>query len=145
MQLPNSIAIRDFPVATDSVYLLGLEFNGEFVPFYVGQSSRILGRIADYQKANFSARTDFKVGVMVDYFKVNRKVKIAFKESSNPKDDERHWIEEARKEARSQGYIILNDLDLKTGDEDDARRTVLQTAAQFLRSLEKRASRGNRE
>ena len=35
---------------------------GVFVPFYVGESSRHLGRLGDYVAARFSASTDFKVG-----------------------------------------------------------------------------------
>lgn len=53
-----------FPRHGDIVYVLCFKSAGmdEFIPFYVGESSRHVGRFGDYVAAHFSASTDFKVG-----------------------------------------------------------------------------------
>jgi len=117
---------------------LGLDIDGDFAPFYVGQSSRVLGRIADYQKANFSARTDFKVGETVSFFLgMNQNVKIAFKESADPERDEKHWIDEAK----ARGYLLLNLFNLETDDENEARDKVHRRANEFLEHLQQKLPR----
>ena len=37
------------------------------IPFYVGQSKRLSGRIHDYHLKNFEACTDFRVGKVIEY------------------------------------------------------------------------------
>ena len=53
-----------FPQHGDIVYVLCFKPPGveRAVPFYVGESSRHVGRFGDYLTAHFSASTDFKVG-----------------------------------------------------------------------------------
>src|SRR3990172_2147914 len=61
----------EFPPYSDMVYIF-FYVRGEDterVPFYVGESSRHVGRFGDYVSAKFSAPTDFKVGEAVKYLR----------------------------------------------------------------------------
>lgn len=77
------------------------------VPFYVGQSSRHLGRLGDYISANFSAATDFAVGEAIKFLRQHGCCVICkFKESRTSKSDENTLIASFK----SKGFRLLNDL-----------------------------------
>lgn len=44
------------------VYVIYAARQGRRIPFYVGESAKIIARLGDYARASFEAPTDFKVG-----------------------------------------------------------------------------------
>jgi hypothetical protein len=75
------------------VYAIGIYIESGFKPFYVGQSSRHVGRFGDYLKPNFTAATDFKVGKAIEFLTERGfKVEIKYKVSTNRKLDEKELI-----------------------------------------------------
>ncbi len=44
------------------VYVIHAVREGHRIPFYVGESEKIIARLGDYARASFRAPTDFKVG-----------------------------------------------------------------------------------
>ncbi len=71
-----------YPEIKDIVYIIGVSTDSDFHPFYVGQSSRNIGRFGDYISAKFSAATDFKVGQAIEYL-TNSGYKVEFKYRSS--------------------------------------------------------------
>lgn len=67
-----------YPEIKDIVYVIGVSTEFDFHPFYVGQSSRNIGRFGDYISAKFSAATDFKVGQAIEFL-TNNGFKVEFK------------------------------------------------------------------
>ena len=101
------------------------------VPFYVGESSRHVGRFGDYVSAKFSASTDFKVGEAVKYLRERGlRVVIKFKESPNREDEEKRILQDLRRT-----HHLLNDLPgyhYKIGDADGERLKIQQFIDQIL-------------
>ena len=76
------------------------------VPFYVGETSRPYGRIADYLSAQFSASTDFKVGEAVKYLQeLGFPVVLKFRKSDSRKYEEKLILDSLRCK-----FLLLNDL-----------------------------------
>jgi hypothetical protein len=102
MQLDSTI---EFPKKSDIVYTVGFQKDGEFVPIYVGESTRNVGRFGDYVSAKFSAQTDFKVGIAAKHLQLlGFGVFIKYGETSNRKADE----ESLKREYQAKGYKLLN-------------------------------------
>jgi hypothetical protein len=79
----------------DIVYVIGISNESDFHPFYVGQSSRHIGRFGDYLKPNFSAATDFKVGKAIEFLTNNGfKVEFKYRNSLDRSLDEKKLINE---------------------------------------------------
>ena len=98
----------DFPKRRDIVYVFHYVSvdGGDPLPFYVGESSRHVGRFGDYVSANFSASTDFKVGEAVRYFQEKGlRVVVRFRESHDRRAEEREILQDIRCT-----YRLLNDL-----------------------------------
>ncbi len=102
MNLDHSI---EFPTSSDIVYVIGVELRGKFVPFYVGESTRNVGRIGDYVSKQPSAPTDFKVGNVVSHL-ISRgyRVVVKYGESEQRRTDEK----QLKNEYRAAGFILLN-------------------------------------
>jgi len=99
----------EFPQHKEIVYVLFFanEENDYEAPFYVGESSRGIGRFGDYISANFSASTDFKVGETVRYLRERGfKVRIKYKECEDRKAEERKIINILQKKS-----LLLNELE----------------------------------
>jgi hypothetical protein len=116
----------DFPQKPNLVYVLGVELEGgkKFHPFYVGQTSRHIGRIGDYVSAKFTASTDYKVGETVKYL-LSRglRVKVKFKEFDDPLKDEAALI----RKIQEHKVPLLNDLpgyDYRVAHEEVEREKV---------------------
>jgi hypothetical protein len=81
---------------TDSksiVYIIGVEENNHFHPFYVGQSDRSVGRFGDYLSAQFSAPTDFKVGQAIKTLTQKKlKVIVKYRYTNNRRIEEAEFI-----------------------------------------------------
>ena len=111
---PMTSALSDFvelpfPARGDIVYVLCFVRTGQTapVPFYVGESSRHVGRFGDYVSSQFSASTDFKVGEAVKCLRaLGYQVIIKYKESTSRKTDEALLIALLK----SQQLTLLNDL-----------------------------------
>jgi hypothetical protein len=115
-----------FPSERDIVYVLCFVKLGQLdpVPFYVGESSRHIGRFGDYVSANFSASTDFKVGEGVKFLRqLGFPVLIKYRETTRRKLDEASLITALK----SQGFMLLNDLkgyDYRSAVAENERRRV---------------------
>jgi hypothetical protein len=120
----NTFQSLDFPKHRDIVYVLCYKRNNDdkICPFYIGESSRHVGRLGDYLSANFSASTDFKVGEAIRYLhQLGCHVEVKFKESSDRKSEEKSLLQEVKKT-----YKLLNDLDgynykIANSDEEKSR------------------------
>lgn len=121
----NTFQTLDFPKHRDIVYVLCYKRNDDnkIFPFYIGESSRHVGRLGDYVSANFSASTDFKVGEAVRYLQqLGCHVEVKFKDSSDRKSEEKALLQEFQKT-----YKLLNDLDgynYKTANSDEERLRI---------------------
>ena len=98
------------PEVFDIVYIFCFKRHGQgdnnYIPFYVGESSRSIGRFGDYLSAKFSAATDFKVGHASRHFrKLGFEVSIFYKNSTDRRIEEDDLIENFRKD----GIRLLND------------------------------------
>lgn len=88
-----------FPEKADIVYVLCFKRKGsnDCIPFYVGESSRHLGRFGDYVSAKFAASTDFKVGEAVKQLRVHGEVIFRYKATNYRRAKEKSWIESIEK------------------------------------------------
>lgn len=105
------------------VYVVCYLSGGQPVPFYVGQTRRLNGRLDDYYWAMFSASTDFRVGEAIRYL-ASKGYRVVFKytQTATPLKDESAMLTELR-----QRYHLLNDVpgfDWGTADEQVERRQV---------------------
>lgn len=120
----------EFPRYRDIIYAIYFRENDKDTYFYVGESSRHIGRLGDYLSAKFSAPTDFKVGEAIKYLLcIGYEVGVKYKESQNRKVDEKSVLDELSKNSK-----MLNDLpgyDYKTADERQERLKIHD----FIRSL----------
>jgi hypothetical protein len=88
------------------LYVLIVRTDSGFFPLYVGQTGRLLGRVGDYQAAQFQAPTDFRVGEAISYLAVerNRRLDFLFRQSTSPRQEEKRLI----RELLLCGYTLLN-------------------------------------
>ncbi len=123
-----------FPGNGDIVYIIGVIHKSKFFPFYIGQSSRNIGRFGDYVSAKFSASTDFKVGEAVRYLmKKNYEVSIKYKESENKTMEESQLISNYKEK-----FPLLNDLkgyDYRKSDEEDERNKIHNFIDDYIRKV----------
>lgn len=104
-------------------YLTYGSASAEEVPFYVGESSRHIGRIGDYITANLSAPTDFKIGVACRYLQeLGFTVKMHYAEV-----EDRRKAESDLEERFGASFALLNQLNnglFRERAEADAKRVV---------------------
>ena len=94
----------------------------EEVPFYVGQTGRLWGRLDDYYWAMFSAPTDFRVGEAIRYLSARGyRITVKYKSSAAPLEEEAKIKAALRKH-----YELLNDrgFDWRQAEEPEERRKV---------------------
>lgn len=95
-----------FPENPNIVYVIYAEKNGTHKPIYVGSSGRNIGRFGDYVSMQFSASTDFKVGLAIRYLESNSfVVVIRYKSSRERRSEERELLEESESK-----FNLLNQL-----------------------------------
>ena len=129
----NTFQALDFPKHRDIVYVLCYKnHNDNHVhPFYVGESSRHIGRVGDYVSANFTASTDFKVGEAVTYLRqLGCHIEIKFKEAIDRKAEEKALLHEFR-----QSHRLLNDLvgyNYLTANVDEERSRIRKFIDELL-------------
>lgn len=106
------------------VYILYWVSGEKHIPFYVGQTQAIWGRLNDYYWAEFQAPTDFRVGEAVKHLHAKGlRITAKYKTSVDPRKEERSII----REFRAQGVHLLNDLasyDYQTSKEDVERSRI---------------------
>lgn len=130
----DGFAEFDFPRQGDIVYVLCFKSAEmtEFTPFYVGESSRHVGRFGDYLMAHFSASTDFKVGRAARRLhELGCEVVVRYKPVTDRKGEERKLI--ASYEAA--GLQLLNRLQgyrYRTASEADEVAKVEMFVKQIL-------------
>ena len=96
-----------FPENPNVIYIIGFDDFGNFKPIYVGESGRNIGRLGDYISAQFSAQTDFKVGIAVKYLKeLDKKVIVKYRNSENKRKEQNIII----RKLQNQSIKLLNDV-----------------------------------
>ncbi len=124
MSLDASFQEFLFPTDCSIVYVIGFKSGEQFIPIYVGESDRHLGRIGDYCSAQFTAQTDFKVGRAAKYLlERGVRVLVKYRNSKDRKKDEAHL----KQEFKAQGFKLLNDLlgyRYKTASEEEELKRV---------------------
>lgn len=108
-----------------TVYALIVGKGSQRFPLYVGQTGRLLGRVGDYQTAQFAAPTDFRVGEAIKYLPAEKGciVDFLYKPSASHLKDEKLLI----RELLLSGYVLLNFLgafDYKWANAADQRKVV---------------------
>ena len=91
-----------FPVGRDKeiVYATGIDYGGQFYPFYVGETERHVGRIGDYLAANFYAPTDFRVGEAIRYLHSKGYViGFRYKPSQRRKEEQNQFVKQVNNSA----------------------------------------------
>lgn len=132
----------DFPLNPNIVYVFVIvDSNEKIIPFYVGESSRNIGRIGDYVSAKFSASTDFKVGEAIKYLLQKKiKIKFLFKESENRKSEEKRLIEEYENFLTEKygDLKLLNHFDgynYKNAEENKERQKIREFVDKFINKI----------
>ena len=130
-----------FPKQSDIVYVLCFAnpvAQTEPIPFYVGESSRHVGRIGDYVAAKFSASTDFKVGEAAKYFRtLGFEVKVMYKESIGRKAEEKALI----KSLKERSFLLLNEME-GYDYRADGEKTERKKVQNFVDEIVKASKRG---
>lgn len=133
MEFENFETIN-FPQDPNIIYIIGIDYGKEFIPFYIGETSRNVGRFGDYISAKFSASTDFKVGEAIKYFiKNGYKIKIKFKKSKDRKKEEKELLSKLGKK-----FILLNDLkgyDYRYADKIKEAKKIYKFVKDLLKNL----------
>lgn len=97
----EDFSVADFPPgpgilpadSTGFVYIFCWVNGKTEIPFYVGQTYRLLGRMNDYRLANFAACTDFCVGEGIKYLRSkNFQIRVRYNPSSDPLRQEKTII-----------------------------------------------------
>lgn len=129
---PDHFVDMEFPANREIVYVLNLHIPGDtrLTPFYVGESSRHVGRIGDYVSANFTASTDFKVGEAVKFLRQRGlEVLVRFWECTDRKLEEKRVINILRA-----SHLLLNDFKGYRRDNPDAE-TQRREICNFMEKL----------
>jgi hypothetical protein len=126
--------------STGFVYVLCFVDKGEEIPFYVGQTQAILGRLNDYYWAQFQASTDFRIGEAVKHLNLRGiRVIAKYKASEDRRAEEKMIIAELHAEKRK----LLNDFkgfDYRTAQEDDERTKAQKSIEQLLERIVQESS-----
>src|SRR6266481_3613008 len=80
------------------------------VPFYVGETDRLSGRVNDYRIGSFKAPTDFRVAECIGYFKDSKKCRVVFryKNSSDRKAARKREEADIIEALHLSGALLLN-------------------------------------
>ena len=136
----DDFSMVDFPPAQGCVpshegfvYVFCWVADGVEIPFYVGQTNRFLGRMNDYDLANFKACTDFCVGEAARYLKSTKKLRVVVRHrpSSEPLKEEKAIV----RRLLVSGVWLLNCLpryDYRTASEDEEREVVHRFCDMFI-------------
>ncbi len=105
------------------------------VPFYVGETARLSGRMNDYAIASFSACTDFQVGEAARYLKEvkNCRIFVRYRRSEEREKEEKYLT----RELTLAGVRLLKCLpsyNYRDSDQSE-ERTVVQRFCDMLISL----------
>lgn len=91
------------------VYVLCWKQKGKEVPFYVGQTQAIWGRMNDYHWAEFQANTDFRVGQAVRYLAEKKlSVVVKYKQSAPIERDRVKEEQQIISILKNDGRTLLN-------------------------------------
>jgi hypothetical protein len=115
----------EFPRNISVVYVIYFTNQKLEIPFYAGETGRLLGRVSDYMIANFKASTDFKVGEAIKYLQdKGHKIEIKYKETNERKIEQDKII----KKFQDLGIRLLNELkgyDYKIADIKQERQRII--------------------
>jgi hypothetical protein len=123
---PNSEELP--PGRGDFIYvLLWVDRADTEKPFYVGETTRLRGRMRDYFLATFSCCTDFRVGEAIKYMQAEKRCRIRVK--YKPTEDRRADEVRTIRALHLNGWRLLNDFvgyDYRTADADKERADIRQ-------------------
>jgi hypothetical protein len=118
------------------VYILCWVAEEREIPFYVGETQSLWGRLNDYYWADFQASTDFKVGEAVKHlYARNRRVIAKYKPSTDRRQEQNAIIAALHAEGRK----LLNDCrgyKYKTADAKKERAKIQEFVDALLRDNE---------
>jgi hypothetical protein len=123
----DGFSTLDFPPIRrgipEFVYVVCWVNGSEEVPFYVGKTKRVWGRLDDYYWAMFSASTDFRVGEAIRHLNAKGcRVVVKYKPSADSTKEESKIIKNI-----SAHHTLLNTLkafDYRTADESEERLRI---------------------
>jgi len=93
------------------VYVLCWKQDDKEVPFYVGQTQAIWGRMNDYHWGQFQASTDFRIGQAIRYLSErNLRVVSRYKQVDGTRPDWRRREAQMIKELETEGWLLLNSM-----------------------------------
>ena len=125
------------PIHADGfVYTLFWCHSGLDVPFYVGETGRLVERMNDYCVAGFRACTDFRAGEAIRYLREvkNYRIVARYKPSESRKNDEKNLI----RQLLLLGVRLLNSFpsyNYRVANETD-ERTAIQNYCDMLIKFE---------
>jgi hypothetical protein len=134
-----------FPTSGRIVYILGLVHEESFVPFYVGESERHVGRVGDYITASFNASTDFHIGEAIKFlhsrgYEVQFRYKVSTENKAGRIRQENELIDQISK-MKPNSKLLNNNLGSYnpelTKPEDESKK-VHDFMKEFLASLQSR-------
>ena len=96
------------PETPNIIYIVGLDTETGFCPFYVGESGRNIGRLGDYVSAQFTASTDFNVGQAAKYFAAKGFRVAVFYKPMATRNAAKQLQDEYVKRLRANGAMLLN-------------------------------------
>lgn len=130
----RAFGVVDFPPKSGPgfVYVLCWVSGEDEIPFYVGETQSIWGRLNDYYWADFQASTDFRAGEVIRYLNTRSiRVVARYRVSTERRSEERAII----KELRAEGRLLLNNLpayDYQTSHEDRHRAEVQEQVDRII-------------
>jgi len=94
------------------VYVLCWKQGDKEVPFYVGQTQAIWGRMNDYHWGEFQASTDFRVGQAVRYLSEHDlRVVSKYKVVQGKRPEWLHREAKIVQDLEGEGWLLLNRMD----------------------------------
>ena len=125
-----------FPARAEGgfVYVVCWVIDGQEVPFYVGETSRLNERMNDYCVKQFGAATDFRVGEAISYLRDVRgfQIVVRYRPSADRKRDEYLTV----RNLQTSGVRLLNDLvsyNYRQADKLDERDAIYKFCEVLLR------------
>jgi hypothetical protein len=101
----------------------------EEIPFYVGQTGRLWGRLDDYYWAMLSAPTDFRVGEAIRFLSARGyRIAVKYKSSADPREEEAKII------AALRDHGLMNHHRWRKADEPEQRKQVQEFFSSLLPS-----------
>ena len=134
----NWISLSDYfsTYSNSGVYVIYAAKEGDRVPFYIGQSNNIAGRLGDYARASFKAPTDFRVRSTAELLQqAGYEIVIEIERTAEPRAKENELLEKYKDRP------LLNwvdSYDYNTTHEDEYMPVLLEYVQTLIRASSER-------